>query len=184
MKTTTQLKTQLTDTEAELAKVEQDIAEKKAALSSIAVANPRQAAQMAPAIVVLEGRREGLTTALAGTRKEIEERAAFEKSKDYRDAEKRMTEHEANLRTSADELCAGLYQIRARLDSVMKSHSEFAHDVSKYRTDLDPAQREAKIRFNYDYLYLIGALNFLAGYQKMAEYGNRIDRNHPDKLLR
>lgn len=184
MKTTAQLAAKADNLTAEIRTVEADIAAKKAALSKIAAADPRQAAQMAPEIVVLEGRREGLNTALAAARKETDARAVFEKSPAHKAAVRKIEEHEASLRGSADEVCAQFYQIRTRIDALMAAHGEYASMVASHGVDIDAAGVEGKTNFNKDFLYLSAAHVTLVTLQKRFEYGDMLDPKQPDHIKR
>jgi hypothetical protein len=139
----------------ELDETRRELQEARARLEA-ATGDPRQdeaAEKIAGRVMVLETRERATVAAIEANERAARQHDELLKSKEYRDAQKRITELEKFLEVEADEIFNEMTLLRERVQTAMAKHGEFVQLVNHYCFDMDRPARDAKTH-SRDYKYL------------------------------
>ena len=104
------------------------------------------ATRIAASLVVLEARRGALEADINQARQELERRAAFVSSKEYKTAQKTITELETYFSDEAQAVSIEIDNLYKRLSKFITKHSEYADLLKRYRLDLTTIEQTSKLR--------------------------------------
>jgi hypothetical protein len=155
----------------ELAQIRKQIATTRAQLQAAAgnMEQAEQAGKIAGALLVLEAREKSTIAAIEANGREQAQRAELVKTKEYRDAQKRLAELESHFSQEAAEVFEVLTALRERVLGDMQQHDEYCQLLRAYAVDMEPAERDARMR-GKDFAYLAATHMILTQRHRQEEH--------------
>lgn len=163
---------------SELAKVEAELADARAALESLSAkpGNDAKAAEVAARILVLEAQAAAKHKAIAANDAKAAEVEALTNSREYKDGQKKIAELEKFFQKQADDVSADLRLLGDRVQAALAKLASLQELAKQYRPDLESHERAAIASNNRDVLYLLKVASLLAIESR--------DRQHVEALNR
>lgn len=123
--------------------------------------------KIAASIMVLESRRNALSTDIQQVEQELERRRVFVSSKEYKTAQKSMTDLESYFGREAQAVRDEMDNLHERLTRFATKYNEYADLLKRYRLDLTTIEQTGKLE-SADVVYLVNTFRMIDG-RKQAE---------------
>lgn len=125
------------------------------------------AAKIAASIMVLEARRNALNAEISQAQQEAERRRVFIASKEYKAAQKSMTDLESYFGREAQTVRDEMDNLHERLTRFATKYNEYVDLLKRYRLDLTTIEQTGKLE-GADVVYLVNTFRMIDG-RKQAE---------------